>query len=65
MYTDIEGNTYESYEAYCNSPDLDLDIICCLLWRGKRKPQNQQEKRLKTELNQMKKEGKYPDFDFN
>ena len=64
MYRDYEGNMYASYEAYCNSPDLDYDIKASLLWRGKRTPQNESEKRLKAELDQMRKEGKYPDFDF-
>lgn len=26
-YTDPDGNVYESYEAYCNDPDLDMDLI--------------------------------------
>lgn len=65
MYRDFEGNKYESYEAYCNSLELDYDIIASLLWRGKRTPQNESEERLKEELEQMKREGKYPDFDFN
>lgn len=65
MYKDFDGNTYESHNAYCNSPNLDYDIIASLLWRGKRTPQNDSEKKLLEELEQMRKEGKYPDFDFD
>ncbi len=39
------GGVYESYEAYCNSPDLDTDIVQSKLWRGERKPQNDFEKK--------------------
>ena len=27
MYKDPDGNDYESYEEYCNSPDLDTYTI--------------------------------------
>lgn len=64
MYKDSEGNIYASFEDYCNSPDLDYDIICSLLWMGKRTPQNESEVQLKIELDKMKEEGKFPDFDF-
>lgn len=58
-YTDPDGNEYESYEAYCNSPDLDMDLIQVKLWNGQRKPQNVFERSLLKEFEQGKREGKY------
>ena len=53
MYIDAEGRKYKSYEEYVNSPDLDLDLIYAKLWSGERTPQNQQEKEIKKELDEM------------
>lgn len=49
-FTDSEGNVYESYEAYCNSPDLDDYTVMLKLHSGSRKPQNDYERRLLEEL---------------
>lgn len=57
-YTDSDGNVYESYEAYCNSPDLDMDLIQLKLWQGQRTPQNAFERALLKELERGKKEGR-------
>lgn len=32
-YIDPDGNVYESYEAYCNDPDLDMDLVQVKLWK--------------------------------
>lgn len=53
-YTDPDGNVYESYEAYCNDPDL----IQVKLWKGQRTPQNDFERALLKELEEGKREGK-------
>ena len=52
-----DGGVYESYEAYCNSPDLDTDIVQSKLWRGERKPQNDFERRLLKEIQHAKEKG--------
>lgn len=63
-YTSNDGIKYESYEAYCNSMDLDSDIIGVMLTTGRRTPQNDDEKRLLQEIEQMKREGKGIEFPF-
>ncbi len=57
-YIDSDGNFYESYDAYCNSPDLDMDLIQVKLWKGQRTPQNDFERALLKELEDGKREGK-------
>ena len=64
-YISNDGIEYESYEAYCNSDDLDSDIVGVMLATGRRTPQNNYEKRLLAEIEQMKKEGKGIEFPFN
>lgn len=65
MYTDPDGNEHASYGAYCNSEDLDPDLKALFLWRGKRTPQNESEKRLQAELLDMKKRGVGIELNFN
>ncbi len=57
-----DGTPYDSYDAYVNAPDLDMDIIQSLLWRGKRKPQNEFERELKKSLDEDKKQGRYSEY---
>lgn len=64
-YTSNDGIEYASYEAYCNSADLDPDIIGVMLATGRRTPQNEYEKQLLEEIEQMKREGKGIEFPFN
>ena len=64
MYKDPLGNTYASYEEYVNSPDLDTDLICIKLWRGVRTPQNDEERRIKKELDEIERKGLVPEFYF-
>ena len=61
-YRAPDGTLYDSYEAYVNAPDLDMDIIQSLLWRGKRTPQNEFERELKKSLDEDKKKGKYSEY---
>ena len=65
MYKDVFGNTYESYEEYVNSPNLDTDLVYIKLWRGQRTPQNDEERRIKQELDEMKANGLTPEFNFD
>ena len=65
MYKDPLGNTYASYEEYVNSPNLDTDLICIKLWRGERTPQNDEEIRIKKELDEIKRKGLVPEFNFD
>ena len=62
MYIDAEGRKYKSYEEYVNSPDLDLDLIYAKLWSGERTPQNEREKEIKKELDEMKSLGMKLEF---
>lgn len=64
-YTSNDGIEYESYEAYCNSMDLDPDIIGVMLATGRRTPQNEYEKELLEEIEQMKREGRGIEFPFD
>lgn len=64
-YIDSDGYEHESYEAYCNSPNLDPDIIYNYLAYGKRTPQNETEKNWQIEGQRMLKEGKYWEISFN
>ncbi len=64
MYIVAEGRKYKSYEEYVNSPDLDLDLIYAKLWSGERTPQNQQEKEIKKELDEMKSLGMKLELNF-
>ena len=65
MYKDPLGNTYASYEEYVNLPDLDNDLICIKLWRGERTQQNDEEIRIKKELDEIKRKGLVPEFYFD
>ena len=64
MYIDAEGYKYKSYEEYINSPNLDLDLIYSKLWSGERTPQNEREKEIKKELDEMKLQGKKLELNF-
>lgn len=65
QYTDSDGNVYESYDAYCNSPDLDDYTIMLKLHSGSRKPQNDRERALLKEMREMEASGKQIDFSEN
>ena len=43
-YIDSSGRKWKSYKEYCNSNDLDFDIICVMLDTGRRQPQNEWER---------------------
>ena len=65
MFKDPLGNTYTSYEEYVNSPHLDMDLIWLKLWRGERTPQNDEERHIKMELDEMDRKGIIPEFNFD
>lgn len=58
MKTYPNGKEYESTQDYYNDKDLDLDIVASVLWRGVRTPQNDNERELKKELDEIKASGK-------
>ena len=62
LYKDSENNVYESYEAYCNSPDLDDYTVMLKLWSGSRVPQNDNERKLLAQLEEIRLSGGIPDF---
>ena len=64
-YTSPDGEVYDSYEAYCNSPDLDTNTIMLKLWAGSRNPQNESECRLLAELEEIRRNGGIPDCSEN
>lgn len=57
-WEDNLGNKFDTYEEYCQSKYIDLDEKCILLWQGFRKPQNEDERELKEELDEFKRQGK-------
>ncbi len=61
-FTDSDGNVYESYEAYCNSPDLDPYTVMLKLHSGSRKPQNDKELKLLEEMKEIERNGGMIDF---
>lgn len=65
MYTDPDGNEHASYGAYCNSEDLDPDLVASFLLRGKRTPQNKYEVELLAEMKDMEKRGVGIELNFN
>lgn len=64
MYIDAEGHKYKSCEEYVNSQNLDLDLVYSKLWSGERTPQNEREKEIKKELDEMKSQGKKIELNF-
>lgn len=56
-YISPDGIEYESYQAYCNSDDLDPDIVYNYLAKGKRQPQNEEEIRWQKEGRKILKQG--------
>ena len=62
MYKEPGGNVYESYEEYCNSPDLDTYTIMLKLHNGVRKPQNDFERSLLAEMREIEASGGQIDF---
>lgn len=64
-YTDPDGNVYDSYEAYCNSPDLDAYTIMLKLHAGSRTPQNEWEESLLKEMKEIEARGELIDFSEN
>lgn len=56
-WEDNLGNEFDTYEEYCQSKYIDLDEKCILLWQGFRKPQNDVERRIKAEIDEMSKRG--------
>lgn len=65
MFIDADGHKYNSYEEYVNSPDLDLDLIYSKLWSGERTPQDEREKEIKKELDEMKLRGEKLELNFD
>jgi hypothetical protein len=53
MYLGIDGKLYKSYKEYANSPDLDPEDIYYKLLAGVRTPQNEYEKKVKAEMDEI------------
>ena len=47
MYMDYDGNEYDSYYEYVNSPNLDIETFYIKLFSGSRTPQNESERKIK------------------
>lgn len=65
MFIDPDGNKYESYKDYVNSPDLDPETVYLKLLSGSRTPQNDEERKLKEWMDEMHAQGKIVETDFN
>ena len=57
QYPDWDGNVYESREAFYNSPDLDTYSIMLYLHAGTRRPQNDFERHLLKEMQDIEASG--------
>lgn len=64
-YISSDGVEYDNYQDYCNSNDLDPDIVGVMLSLGRRTPQNEYETRLLAEIQKLQSEGKAIEFPFN
>ena len=58
-YRSPDGELYPSYQAYCNDPYLDSDLIQCKLASGERKPQNDYERALLKDIKEARERGVY------
>jgi hypothetical protein len=58
-WTDDLGVEYDTYQEYVNSPNHNLDIIYNYLARGKRIPQNEEEKVWQEECKRLIAKGGY------
>ena len=56
-WVDNLGNEFDTYEEYCQSKYISLDEICILLWQGFRTPQNENERKIKEEIDEITKRG--------
>lgn len=56
-YKSPDGIMFDSYEAYCNSKDLDLDLVQCMLADGRRWPHNEFEESLLKTIQNARAEG--------
>lgn len=56
-WVDNLGNEFDTYEEYCQSKYIDLDEKCILLWQGFRTPQNDSERKIKEEIDEITKRG--------
>lgn len=64
-YTDWDGNVYESKKAFYNSPDLDTYSVMLYLHAGTRQPQNDFERHLLKEMQDIEASGGQIDFTEN
>lgn len=64
-YTDGNENVHESREEFYNSSDLDDYWIMLYLHAGTRKPQNDWERSLLKEMQEIEASGKQIDFSEN
>lgn len=53
MYIDPDGKKYNSYMDYVNSPDLDTETIYIKLLAGVRTPQNETERRIREQMDEI------------
>lgn len=65
MYIDTDGNKYESYKDYVNSPDLDLETVYLKLLSGSRPPQSEDERRIKAEMDEIHARGEIVETNLN
>jgi hypothetical protein len=56
-WVDNLGNEFDTYEEYCQSKYISIDEKCILLWRGDRIPQDNDERQLKEEIDEITKRG--------
>lgn len=64
-YVDVDGNVYESREAFYNSLDLDSYRVMIYLHSRARTPQNNWERELLEEMRAIEASGRQIDFSEN
>ncbi len=64
-YIDHDGKRWATYQEYCNSPDLDDDIIGVMLATHRRQPQNEYERELQKNCDEDKAKGIPFEFPFD
>lgn len=60
-----DNKEYDSIQDYYNSDNLDPDLVYLYIWREVRVPQNEKEKKWKTESDRMKERGESFEISFN
>lgn len=65
MYIDADGNKYESYKDYVDSPDLYPETVYIKLLSEAMTPQNDEERKIKDEMDEIHARGEIVETSLN